>query len=94
MDASLGQRGNFNWRTGAVELEKKKKEGKKPHWMVAKEHGKRKNGSEKRKNKKKRLDDADEQVRRCSWRPAIAFSHIAHSAVARGGAQEGQAGPS
>ena len=51
----------FDWRgtTGTAE-KPSKKERQKPHWLVAKEHGKRKNGSEKRKNKKRDVDDDGE----------------------------------
>ncbi len=55
MDASLGDRQRSVWRSASDEQNNKKKktkkESKKPHWLVAKEHGKRKNGSEKRRSR-------------------------------------------
>jgi hypothetical protein len=57
MDPSLGDKNVSVWRSkGGDSEKKKKKETKKPHWLVAKEHGKRKNGSEKRKSRK--VEDA------------------------------------
>ncbi len=52
MDPSLGDRKASLWRsTEDKKGAKEKKEAKKPHWLVAKEAGKRKNGSEKRKKR-------------------------------------------
>lgn len=62
MDASVGQ---FNWKTGGLDdQKKKKKERKKPHWLIAKEAGKKKKGSEKRREKRlkeKEARDGDEE---------------------------------
>ncbi len=52
MDPSLGDRKTSLWRAEEPKGKKKKeKEAKKPHWLVAKEAGKRKNGSEKRRKR-------------------------------------------
>jgi hypothetical protein len=52
MDPSLGDRRTSLWRTDEPKGKKKKeKDAKKPHWLVAKEAGKRKNGSEKRRKR-------------------------------------------
>jgi hypothetical protein len=52
MDPSLGDRKTSLWRTEDPKGKKKKeKDAKKPHWLVAKEAGKRKNGSEKRRKR-------------------------------------------
>src|SRR5688572_23789848 len=64
MDSSVGRVGNgFNWKTGGREEGKKKgkKKDKKPHWLVAKEHGKRKNGSEKRKKRTHKEEDEEDE---------------------------------
>jgi hypothetical protein len=66
MDASIGQ---VNWRKTNQSEEKKKKEGKKPHWLIAKEHGKKRSGSEKRQLRKQKEANEGEEVRfvGCDW---------------------------
>lgn len=61
MDPSLGDKKVSVWRAGGSggDAKKKKKDTKKPHWLIAKEHGKRKNGSEKRRSRAEKAEKSE-----------------------------------
>ncbi len=80
MDASAGQRkpGVVNWR-GVEEPKDQKK--KKAHWLVAKEAGKRVNGSQKRKKRRLDRDEAVQDAPEMSKKPRPSEREAATSVV-------------